>query len=192
MRKSLPKPRFRTTATGGRKMAIRIKANLFTIFELRVCGNATPHGVPPRPISSTEQVAENKARRIRSRRTVPPLADHHRSGLLAANGNYLYFPRLPASRPLAVPASPSPRFNPLHSAKNPQTGLSSDDGGVRFSPPLLLAVEGGSRCFRSDDIEQNDRTQRPRKTGGNGTKPRRRAIGDRAAGASARQPPEWR
>ena len=34
MRRSLPKPRFRTTATGGRKMAIRIKTNLFTIFEL--------------------------------------------------------------------------------------------------------------------------------------------------------------
>ena len=49
MRRSLPKPRFRTTATGGRKMAIRIKTNLFTILELRSCGNATPHGVPPRP-----------------------------------------------------------------------------------------------------------------------------------------------
>jgi len=75
MRRSLPKPRFRTTATGGRKMAIRIKTNLFTIFELRACGNATPHGVPPRPISSTERVAENKARLIRNRRTVPPRAD---------------------------------------------------------------------------------------------------------------------
>jgi hypothetical protein len=28
-------------------MAIRIKTKLFTIFELRVCGNVTPHGVPP-------------------------------------------------------------------------------------------------------------------------------------------------
>jgi len=49
MRRSLPQPRFRTKATGGRKIAIRISTNLFTILELRVCGNATPHSVPSRP-----------------------------------------------------------------------------------------------------------------------------------------------
>jgi len=38
MRRSLPAPRFRATATGGKKIASRIKINLFTIVELRGYG----------------------------------------------------------------------------------------------------------------------------------------------------------
>ena len=35
MRRSLPAPRFTATATGGRKMASRIKISLFTVSKLR-------------------------------------------------------------------------------------------------------------------------------------------------------------
>ena len=84
MRRSLPKPRLRTTATGGRKIAIRIRTNLFTILELRVCGSATLTvcRVPNDKLNRAD--ARNKARLIRNRRTVPVSADpQNRSGVPA-------------------------------------------------------------------------------------------------------------
>jgi hypothetical protein len=116
----------------------------------------------------------------RRRETLMPSSSSFSCGM-----SLLYFPRLSASRPLAVPASPSPRFNPLHSVGHPDRP-GRDDGGVSFSPPLLPAIEDGFRCFRSDDIEQNDRTQRHEKDGRQRHEAKER--GQRRVGQQERKP----